>query len=301
MGIYSMMKNNFITILPSDTIGDSLSSVNLNYLNLELNTLTLQMSADEVWEPMYQFYEDFSGALKSAISASNAFSNKLDSAVTNVETNSSKWIKPLVYFYPTIFSPDYSVKSILQTVSAWVQENFPVIPASYSTVDSSGNIVYFSPTQPDYVEGQNLFVYAHSWVVNSVSPPTATVLTDSTHCTTFSEFVCTHCSVCYYGGTYCGTDTWVDCGGRCVDCSQCENLHCYYNNGPYTDVYEVPIVGKYTTPEGVIRTDSAGHATASITASISMQFQDVSEMQRINAFQFTVQNCTWVINKSVPL
>jgi hypothetical protein len=278
------MNYTYTTILPSETIGDSLSAVNNNYLTLENETLNLKLTSDTMWTFMQQYYLEFSPIIKDAINTINSISSSLFQSTTIVQNNSAGWLKPVVVFYPTIFPSTYSNNTILNTVSAWVQQYFPVIPfPTYISDPTTGAITTILASKPTYVENQTLIVYAHEWNIN-FNPSGITVLTDATTCSTQSQHVCATCSVCYYGGTYCNHDTWVDCGGNCSSCSECADLICYYAAPPY-----IPLNGNNQ------------YASGQISASVNIQYQDVSELQSVNSFVFTVKDCNWVYTGSVAL
>jgi hypothetical protein len=278
------MSYKYTKILASDTIGNSLSSVNKNYLTLEQETLNLKLSSDNLWSVMQQYYLEYGPIIKDAINTINIVSPTLFKSTTVVQNNSAGWLKPIVVFYPTIFPSNYSNKTIVNTISAWIQEYFPVIPLpSYVTDPNTGAINIINPTEPSYVETQKLIIYAHTWNINA-NPSGNTVLTDSTTCHTYDQRICANCRICYYGGTFCNFDTWEDCGGACSDCSVCKDLNCSYAAPPYIPLYS-----------------HAGntYAQGGITATINIQYQDVGELQTINAFEFSVKDCNWVLERSI--
>lgn len=284
------MTYTYTNILSSDTIGDSLSSVNNNYLNLDEEITALNAVMNTQWEVMKNYYLEYSPFIKGAVNTANSFSPNLINATTVIQKNSAGWLKPVVVFYPTIFSSDLSNDTILTTLSSWVSQNFPVIPAPTYVVDpTTGVLNTIYPTQPSYVQGQELIVYAHSWISNydiSIN----TLLQDQTTCITSSEKICATCKICYYGGTYCGTDTWLDCGGNCTSCSKCLQLNCNYDDPPYTNAKNVGTETTYAT-----------YANSGITANINIQYQDVAPIQRLFSFVFSVNNCDWEFQNSLTV
>jgi hypothetical protein len=282
------MSYTYTQILPSDTIGNSLSSINNNYLTLEKETLNLKLTADNVWSFMQQYYIEYGPIIKDAINTVGVIAPNLSQATTLVETNSAGWLKPITIFYPTIFPSSYDNQTIVDTVSAWIQQYFPVIPEpTYVTNPITGGIDIIIASKPTYVENQKMIVYTHTWNINSNISAT-TVLTDATTCSSKSQLICATCKICYFGGTYCNFNTWVDCGGNCTDCSKCEELKCYYTAPAFTPLYSVGT-----------STDFISYAKGQISAAINIQYQDVGELQTINSFVFSVKDCNWILEKSL--
>ena len=274
------MSYTYRKILSSETIGDSLSAVNYNYLSLETETLVLKLSTDTLWIPMQQYYLQYGATIKDAVNTINTIAPALFDATTIVQNNSAGWIKPITIFYPNIFSSSDSNFTIFNTISSWVQLSFPVIPNPVDIIDNNtGTVKTVLPSQPSYVQNQIMIVYAHTWGVNS-NPSGTTILTDSTTCYSHDEKICVSCSICYYGGTFCGEDTWVDCGGNCTSCQTCGELSCNFAAPPYTSI------GDHV-------------ARSSINANINIQYQDVGELQNLNAFVFSVQDCNWVLQRNL--
>ncbi len=296
------MNYTYTKILSSYTIGDSLSSVNSNYLTLENETLNLKLTSDNMWSVMQQYYVEYGNIIKDAINTINSIAPNILQATSIVQNSSAGWLKPITVFYPTIFPYNYQNETILSTLSAWVQQYFPVIPEpTYATNPVSGAIDTIISSQPTYVQGQKIIVYAHTWNIN-FNPSGVSVLTDSTICTTSSEQVCATCKICYFGGTYCGYDTWNDCGGNCSDCSVCSQLNCFYAAPPYLPLYiddKKTGIRHYENPPQNLSTDYTSYATGQITATVNIQYQDVGELQTINAFVFSVQDCNWVLERSL--
>jgi len=282
------MNYTYTKILTSETIGDSLSSVNQNYFSLEKQTLNLKLTSDAMWTPMLNYYVQFGDTIKDAIKTINSVAPNIFSATTLVQNNSAGWVKPISVFYPTIFWIEISPKTILNTVSAWVQQNFPVIPdPSFVLNENTGAVETIISSKPTYVENQELIVYTHMYNIKDTISETR-VLTDSTTCKTHSEIICATCRTCWYGGTYCGYNTWNDCGGNCSDCSQCKQLECFYAAPPYIPGARIGTA-----------TDYDSYATGKISAAVNINFQNVSESPVLNSFLFTVKDCNWIFQKSL--
>jgi hypothetical protein len=271
------MSYTYTTILTSQTIGDSLSSVNLNYITLEQETLNLQLTSTALWQFMQQYYIEFGSVIKDAVNTVNSISSSLNTTVTVVQNNSAGWIKPISIIYPSIFYSGESQSTILQVISSWVNQYY-----SYS-IFSENSI------QPNYVQSQKLIVYAHTSNINNncflyTNTPTVSsyntsygiqsVLQDQTICYTQNEKISLNCIICYSGGTYCDVDTWFDCNGNCTSCSVPGELDCYYNS-PYINTV-------------------AQQGTGYIKATTNTYYNDINESVNINAFVFSVQNCNWV-------
>lgn len=323
------------TIKSQDTIGNSLSSVNINYYNLELDTLTVKNSADQLWTPMLEYYLSFNNFLKETTSVVQRNSSLLISTATTVESNSAGWIKPISIFYPSIFPNTYPVDSIVESISSWLVSYFPVInPTTYVIDDTTGNTIEIPPTKTNYVEDQIAIVYAHTWQYGT-SIAENQFLLDSTLCSTANKSVCTYCVDRYFGYVYCSNGDF-NCGGQAISCQKCGTLNCFYKTPPY-NLYIPPItytlktqdhystvptivkdpvlnrkgiilkyikkvvqrVVKWTTRTLVpnIPTPSDKNAYGSIAANVEMTFQDRGESDTITAVVFRVKNCNWIFDK----
>jgi hypothetical protein len=325
----------YYTINPQDTIGNSLSSVNINYYNLELDTFTVKTSADKLWTPMLEYYLTFNKFLKDTTSIVQRNSSLLISTATTVESNSSGWIKPITIFYPSLFPSNYPTNSIVETISSWVESYFPVInPTKYVIDDTTGNTIEIPPTKTNYVENQMAIIYAHTWQYGTSISENQFIL-DYTLCTTADKTICSYCTDRYYGYVYCSNGNF-NCGGQAFSCQKCQTLSCYYKTPPY-NLYVPPItytwktedhystiptvvnnpilnkkgilfkyikkvvqrVVKWTTRTLVPSTPTPSNKNSygGITANIEMTFQDRNELDTITAVVFKVKNCKWVFDK----
>ena len=324
----------YYTIKPQDTIGNSLSSVNINYFNLELDTLTIKASADKLWTPMLEYYNTFNKFLKETTSICQKSSALLVTTATTVENNSAGWIKPITIFYPSLFPSTYPANSVVSSLSSWLVSYFPVIdPVKYIIDTTTGETVEVLPTKTNYIENQIAIVYAHSWQYGTSINENRLIL-DSAYCTTANKSVCTYCTDRYYGYVYCSNGDF-NCGGQAVSCQQCGTLRCQYNTPPYNlyippttytwqtvDHYSpVPVIVKdpVLNKKGIVlkyivkvvqrvikwitRTLVANtptvdnqHAYGSIAANVEMTFQDRNESDTITAVVFRIKNCNWVFD-----
>jgi hypothetical protein len=259
--------NTYKLINSSTTIGDSLSSININYLNLETDFFVEKLSADNLWSVMSNYYQTYSPFLKGALTMAQKTSAVVLNTCTVVENNSAGWVKPITIFYPSLFPSSTQPSTILSTLSSWVNSYFPTTDVTTNT--------------PNYIENQIAVIYAHSWQYG-LSINENQYLRDSTACSTANKRVCAYCKDVYYGGTWCGTNSWADCGGRASTCQNCQDLTCYYKTGPY------------------VRMDNTGNvAQGFISANVNMSFQDRNELSKITAVVFKVKNCSWRFDRNI--
>lgn len=267
------MSYKYTKILSSDSIGNSLSAINQNYTNLEQQTLIITASANNLWSFVQDYYINVVPIIKNAISSVNNLQANVTSTVTTVQNNSAGWLTPITVFYPTIFPSASSNLAMVQTVSAWANQNFPI----YSSAS----------TNPNFVEDQQLIVYSHVWSYSNSSISENVILTDSTQCATQGENICGTCNIEYSGGTYYGYGSWFSCDGYKTSCSVCDTLKCSFNSPPYVNITNNSIA----VDGGSI---NISEATGFIQANVNMSFQDIFELQTINSFIFKIQNCNWV-------
>lgn len=274
--------NKYYTIKSTETIGDSLSTVNLNYLNLEVDTLSIQASANSLLTPIENYYNYIFDFVKNAATISQSISASVINSTTVVQKNSSKWIKPITILYPTVVSSS-SVSTMVSEISSWVATNFPVFGAGTKAPD-------IKPSNfPNYVEGQTLTVYAHTWSLGSDINETV-LLRDYTKCASQSADVCVTCYVYFTGGTYCGTNTWVACDQtKTVTCPTCKLLQTSFLNPPYATI------NSGSSRFGPISNTRDGYGY--IEAKVNMQFKDRYENNSLYAYMFEIKNCRWVLSR----
>lgn len=238
------------------SIGDTLSTSNLNYLNLDEWVTNIQLSAQNFWIPLMNFYKSISTELKNnfIIAQTNKF--KWDSFSTVVETNSTKWIEPLVVVYPNILTTedlnsDQSIKTIkYNQITDWFNTNFPIVVQN-STL---------------YVENQKAYVYILKQQYGD-NINTIRLLQNNGSCSTSDIDVCTRCETKYQGYVWCSNGDF-QCNGKAA-CTQCNTLNCYYDQTG-TDFYN-PI----------------------IQAFLNINYQDIYELSDIDCLKFEIQNCQW--------
>jgi hypothetical protein len=199
-------------ILTSETIGDSLFAINQNYQNLDEWLTSIQLSAQNFWIPLRDYYRTVSEALKEKTTLAEQLSSSWNSLTTTIETNSAKWLEPLIVFYPNIESSAVIDKN---KISTWLNNNYIVYN---STVANS---------IPTYIENQKAYVYIMkkeaSVPVNSVP-----LLSNSLNCTVNNVTVCTSCVTTYTGNVQC-TNGDFNCAGNTSSCTECGTALCYYD------------------------------------------------------------------------
>lgn len=251
------MEYTFYNITTASSIGDTLSSVNLNYFNLDEWITNIQLSAQNVWIPLMNFYKDINIDLKTNLSIGQTNKAKWDTLSTVVETNSAKWIEPLVVVYPNVLTindlnSDNSIKTIkYNEITNWFNTNFPVISGNSSL----------------YVQNQKAYVYVlkqeYGNRINLIR-----LLQNNGSCRTEDIIVCARCENHYFGSVYCDNGDF-HCGGSTA-CTQCGTLNCYYDQTG-TDFYN-PI----------------------IQAFLNINYQDIHESSDIDCLKFEIQNCQWL-------
>lgn len=310
---------NIYNINPENSIGNSVSSININYSNLEYKTLSVKSSAEKYWYPMFNYYQAFSKFLKEATTISQNYSASFINTSTIVETNSSAWIKPITIFYPSIIPDILQINSLIDILLEWTKTYFP---EKSSEED-----------KPNYVEGQTLIVYTHTWSYGSAISENA-FLSDYTLCQTSDRQVCAHCIDYFSGYVWCN-GPGLHCDGRTSSCQKCDTLRCFYSAPPYnsyvppsdwmyidvirTSLIPTLLIGVFRAPFirffpqsvfKVIRfltrtlvprnprpTNKSSYG--SITANVEMTFQDRNELDKIKAAVFKIKNCEWVFDKLI--
>ena len=259
------MSYNFKNIEGSETIGNSLSTVNSNYKNLELWTNNIIFSSVNYFKPLLNFYLFYGDFWKQTINYAYSLDapRRLSAFQTTVETNSATWIKPITFTYPTIqlFNPA-TLNSNLNTALTWFRTNFPVLPQQ-------------SNARPFYAENTRAFLYCifYEEIVRINASPT---LTRTRNCRTENRTAIANCHVIWqdnvscYGARVCPQYSWR--AGRAPTCRRAYTANCSYENGQRA-------------------------IDRSLIVNINNFFRDRFEHQKIYCLQLRVQNCQWVIEK----
>ena len=252
------MTNTIFQITTSDSIGNTLSAINQNYENLDVMLTNIQTSAINYWIPMALVYEAKKQDWKKAAKEIKINFPNWSNTTTTFEENSSKWLTPLIVWYPCIFEYRLVQQNPAEAqtkVLSWINSNYPIL----SKIG-----------KPNYVERQQMIVYSLNYAQDT---PTKEILEliDGTTCKTKNQKICAYCSKCYHSGSVDCNNGGFTCGG-CSNCSKCEDIDCYFDNKLKTKKSE-------------------------IAASLTIEYQNKYEQPEINAFVFRVNDCEWVFDQ----
>jgi hypothetical protein len=239
------------------SIGDSLSTINLNSYNLDQWVTSIQTSAVNYWLPLMNYYKEINSTFKTNAQIGSSRKPFWDSNNTTVSQNSANWLEPLSVIYPQILPPNSFSQnntiliSIYTEVLNWLNTAFPV--------NSAGEILY--------VQNQNAYVYFFSQEQGTITDY-ITYLADSTNCTTQDTQICATCNTSWTGTAICSNGDFT-CDGTVESCNQCAPVPCNYtqtNNHYYTPT---------------------------LAAFLYTNFNEVHESPVITCLNFQVQNCQW--------
>jgi hypothetical protein len=286
------------SITTSDYIGNSLSTVNLNYYNLEKDIINTKIIIENYWKPVYDFYTTFRDFFKGATSFITSNSAKLINTATTVELNSARWINPISVFYPTILPNSMDSTEIAHTLSAWAWNKFPV---------ANGDI-------PNYLQGQELIVYTHTWIIGTVIAERR-VLSDFTTCNSSSNTVKVNCSTVWNGTATCDNTNFT-CKDITATCDTTLSPNCAYGV-PYTQtplpndstvVFDIATSrdGAKYIKRVIPNLNNASKPTLKttsgygyITAHLDLNFVDRNEAPNIIAIVFKVIECNWYLDRYI--
>jgi len=258
----------FTNIDPIQSIGDSLTDINLNYLNLDKWTTSIQTSADLYWKPMIELFTQKQNSWSEGVTLLHQNSAAWVDLATTVENNSAKWLQPLTLFYPQIFSTEYAIQSaraIYSTLQEWLNTRFAVLQENSDT--------------PQYIENQEAMVwYYTNYTEKSVSNTYG--LNDSTTCVTMDKDVISNCITKFHGYAYCSNGD-MNCEDQTMGMDVSTHVECYFNTPP---------LAPYVLLD---KTDNT-RATASITNNLTVNFNDIKESNIISGFKFKVKDCSWI-------
>lgn len=251
------MNNTLFKLISSESIGNTLSSLNSNYETMDVILTNIQTSAINLWLPMMKIYESKKNDWKTAAKEIKNKFPEWEYASTTFEENSAKWLTPIISWYPCILEyklTQQNPSEVQEKKISWLNTQFPILNKSGS---------------PNYVETQKIIVYSLNY---SQDIPTKEVfeLFDGTMCTTSDQKVCSYCSKCYHGGGIQCNNGGFTCGG-CSNCSVCETVDCFFDNG-------------------------LTEKSSQIAASLTINYQNKYEQPEINAFVFKVEDCKWVFD-----
>lgn len=252
------MSYTFYNIPSSYSIGDSLSTVNLNYEALDTWITSVQLSAQNLWKPLVNYYQVKNKLFKNAAAIGSLWKTSWDGCTSQVQINSAKWLEPVVVFYPNVLTsndllPDQSVKpETYSKITSWLNTNF--------SPTSSNNVT-------TYIQNQKAYVYA---LKQESATPISTVrlLQDTGSCSTNDVTVTTYCVNNYHGYVYCSNGDF-NCEGQSNGCNQSATCTCNYDQtGTH---YYNPVIQAY----------------------LNFKYTNTYESSKMPCLVFEVQNCAW--------
>jgi hypothetical protein len=252
------MEYTLFQITTGDSIGNTLSAINQNYDMLDDFAYNLQLSAINYWIPMAEIYESRKDSWKKATEQIKDNFELWVNTSTTFEQNSSRWITPIVVWYPCFFNYKDAIDNpnFLQTkILEWLNLNYPVFSIS---------------AKPNYTENQNIVVYSFNNYADTSVVQTYNFF-DSTQCRTSDARACAYCSKCYHGGGVNCNNGHFTCGG-CTNCSTCENVTCTFDKNQKTK-------------------------NSTIAANLKVEYANKYEASEINAYVYTIKKCEWVFQK----
>jgi len=287
---------NFTAIGLSSTIGDSLPLVNQNYEFLDQWTANIQLSATQYWQPLIDLYNRHLTDWNQSLTLAQQNSAIWTSVSTTVESFSAAWLTPLSLFYPQIYPQNTDLATVKNTITAWLNQNFPVSNAFTSA--------------PYYVENQKAIVYNYNYYIANIVNEKQTIV-DQTTCSTQDGVSVINCRSDLTGTAFCSNGD-VACDGNGSQCAHNESVSCSFNAGPYIvgQGYKTVVVPRdpirtidddgntVLTAQSPITTTVYGNLSNTgqsyIQANISTYFVNQSETTSLNYFKFIVKDCQWV-------
>lgn len=256
------MSYTFNKLISSDYVGNSLSTVNLNYENLNLWTSNIMISSEKYYEPLKNFYLFYGDFWKDTINYSIQIEAipRLTSFQTNVLENSAKWISPIVLYYPLI-TENNDLENLKQNALEWMNKTYPV--------SSIGNT--------NIVENTLGLVYCLLYEEETRIDTTFTKIS-TTRCITNDSSATVECWIAYLNNIGCYGDRNVCANfSRTIathpDSPSCENIftiECAYEDG-----------NKQIDRNGIVN--------------INSYFSDRYEKDEFYLLKLIVKSCNWTI------
>lgn len=249
-------------IVSTQFIGNSLSSVNISYENLELWTNNINFSTTNYFKPLVNFYLYYGDFWKQTINYAFSINApaRLSSFKTTVQSNSSQWVKSITYFYPEVFRFDpLTINNYITSATNWFKNKFPIF-------DPSIQVFPLPQNSPNFVEGTKATIYFLSYDVN-VKVDQNITQTKSTVCSTQDRSGTVYCNIvwnnnvaCYGNGNICPRYNGTYAKTFSISCNYENNL-------------------KSITRNGIVNIDR--------------EFIDRSEKSDLGAIILQVKNCEW--------
>jgi len=212
-----------LNLIPSDYIGNSLSSINLNFEKLDNFVYQQTLTSQNLFTGLIDFYNAQKSNWDSMVTLFSESSAKWNSLTSLVNTNSSNWINPIVYISATIENNS----SITQAKKLEIAQTFKnLYPVTVNNI-------------PAYIENQTAIIYYYTY--ENQSPINDNFLIQSNYAFCRSEaskFVCKSCQAKAPGYNYChGYRT--PCSSCAKTCYRCGVFNCVYpeTGASYVDRY----------------------------------------------------------------
>jgi hypothetical protein len=186
------MSYQFNKIESTDYIGNSLSKINLNYLNLSEWTTNILTSSDNLYDPLNNFYSFYGDFWKDSVNFALSIKAKerLQGFETLVLENSAKWITPLIFYYPVVTKYEQNNMTFLkQNAITWFNQNYPITTSTY----------------PNFAENTVAFLYCPLYE-EELKIDTVVNIVSSSYCKTNDTSTTVYCWVTFNDNIACYND-----------------------------------------------------------------------------------------------
>lgn len=258
------MNYTFTLLNSSMSIGDSVDIINKNYNTLNEWVNQIQLSATEYWEPFVDFYKSFIIEFEPNINNANSNLTKWKSTATTIETNSAKWIEPLIIYYPYIIKPNEYIKTLISTTNTY---RYDLQSTNLTNLTNwlNNNFQVLNNEKVLYLENTKALVHL-ILNVNDIKE-TNFQTSDSTTCSTGDTIATGVCTVVTSGQvTSCNKKTY-SCGGS-FSCNKSQSISCFFENNSKTILKR-------------------------ITANLKYLFDNSCELDNILTIEYSVKDCSW--------
>lgn len=108
-------------ILEGDSIGNSLSTINLNFRSLDISVCSIENDINTVYNDAITLYGGLSSKWQSAFNTLKTLSSCWEESYNTVAEMSGFWLTPIGVVYPYPFDNN---GTDITTISNWLNENF---------------------------------------------------------------------------------------------------------------------------------------------------------------------------------
>jgi hypothetical protein len=244
----------------NQSIGNTVSSLNLNFQNLNDAFINLIKKTEDYLMPFVNFIKDNQSEVVFLYDILNDKKPIWDQMSTLVFKNSSNWMKPLVFLEPKIYNEQ---QTTYDNIKAELVEKFKTLYPMFNQND-----------QPIYIDNQLGMIYFYVNHTSRIIQTEDIVNSDYAEC--ISEGIKTTVMRCNNRVL----ENETSCGGSIISCNGCAGNTC-----------QEDVVVSCNYPD-----NNSNRTLRYIQSKINYKLNDIAE-KTIGVIFLRVKNCSWEFEK----